>query len=638
MRSRPLVYQNSAKSQGQIEKKRLAFSRLIRYDKVLGYEIMLPSLQYTAYLILAPLAALTCIIVAAYARLRYPSVLSAALVWLNVPTVGWLVANTLELVDPTQAGTLFWSRITYTFIAFTPVAWLAFALRLAEFHDWLRLRRFWLFCILPTLTIGMVWTNDLHHWLWRAYHFTQVQGMLAINVDYGPYFWVQVVYSYGLVFVGAAMIIWHYLRSFQPFQLQSRLVVIGALTPVLFNIVYIFRLLPWLKKDYTAISFALAVLAFAVAIRRYRLFDLRPLARATLVDSLPDTMLALDLNGRLVDMNPAAETLLGLSSSAIGQFDREVLPDWLTQAWRRTENDEAFREFEIVRHGRKRTLELRTSLLKDQRGRSSGWLVVLSDITAHKQAQQSLRQRAVELEASNAELDAFAHTVAHDLKNPLAALLSASEMLRLHVDSMEVADVQRMAEITAGNTKKMANIIDELLLLSSVRKLSEITVTPLNMGFLVGEALNRLAEQQAQSGAQVNLPDQWPSALGYGPWIEEVWVNYISNALNYGGEPPLLELGGELFQSDGRQMARFWVHDNGPGIPLELQKHLFRPFSRLDTGGRTTPTRVQGHGLGLSIVLRIVEKLGGHAGLDSQPGEGCRFWFTLPTLPPGLLL
>jgi PAS domain S-box-containing protein len=359
--------------------------------KVRGYLIVDPSIQYTAYLVLAPLAALSCIFVAAYARLRFPSGLSVALVWLSVPTVGWLVSNTLELADPTEAGTLFWARVTYIFVVFTPVTWLGFTLRLAEFEGWLRLRRFLWFCILPALTIGMVWTNDLHHWLWRAYHFTPVQGMLAISVDYGPYFWVQVAYSYGLVFVGAALIIRYYLRSTQPFKQQSRLMVVGALMPLLFNFVYIFRLLPWLKKDYTAISFALAVLAFTVAIYRYRLFDLRPVARAALVNSLQDAMLALDLNGRLVDMNPAAETLLGLSDSAIGQADRAVLPDWLASAWRCTDGNEKRQEFAIERRGRMRSLELSTSLLTDQRNRSIGWLVVFSDITAHKQTEQALR-------------------------------------------------------------------------------------------------------------------------------------------------------------------------------------------------------------------------------------------------------
>jgi signal transduction histidine kinase len=111
-------------------------------------------------------------------------------------------------------------------------------------------------------------------------------------------------------------------------------------------------------------------------------------------------------------------------------------------------------------------------------------------------------------------------------------------------------------------------------------------------------------------------------ALGYAPWLEEVWANYISNAIKYGGQPPLVELGADSLPSS---QVRFWVRDNGPGLKPEEQERLFTPFTRLDQA------RARGHGLGLSIVRRIVEKLNGSVGVESQtiPGKGCTFWFTL---------
>jgi signal transduction histidine kinase len=110
--------------------------------------------------------------------------------------------------------------------------------------------------------------------------------------------------------------------------------------------------------------------------------------------------------------------------------------------------------------------------------------------------------------------------------------------------------------------------------------------------------------------------------LGHGPWIAEVWSNYLSNAVKYGGQPPRIQLGADLVAERAR--VRFWVQDNGPGLTPEQQAALFQPFARV------TETRVKGHGLGLSIVRRIAEKLGGNAGVESQPGAGSRFWFELP--------
>jgi signal transduction histidine kinase len=104
--------------------------------------------------------------------------------------------------------------------------------------------------------------------------------------------------------------------------------------------------------------------------------------------------------------------------------------------------------------------------------------------------------------------------------------------------------------------------------------------------------------------------------------LEEVWVNYLSNGLKYGGQPPRLELGAAV-QADG--LVRFWVRDNGPGLSPEAQTRLFTEFTRLDR------TRAQGHGLGLSIVRRIMEKLSGQFGVESSPGQGSLFYFSLPS-------
>jgi signal transduction histidine kinase len=121
--------------------------------------------------------------------------------------------------------------------------------------------------------------------------------------------------------------------------------------------------------------------------------------------------------------------------------------------------------------------------------------------------------------------------------------------------------------------------------------------------------------------AEIILPESWPQAVGYSPWIEEVWANYLSNGIKYGGEPPRLELGATK-QADG--FVRFWVHDQGPGISVEDQTRLFTPFTQLEQ------VRATGHGLGLSIVRRIVEKLGGEVGMESEVGKGSTFHFTLP--------
>jgi signal transduction histidine kinase len=231
-----------------------------------------------------------------------------------------------------------------------------------------------------------------------------------------------------------------------------------------------------------------------------------------------------------------------------------------------------------------------------------------------------LRERTAELEMRNEELDAFAHTVAHDLRSPLSVLIGTVETVDSCLADLTAAEQHKFLGMASQAGRKMDNIIEELLRLSSVRQ-ETVDALPLDMTTIVDAAQERLAPLIAELQAKIVPPGVWPVALGHGPWVEEVWVNYLSNALKYGGRPPHIELGAAA-QPDGT--ARFWVADNGAGLAPEDQARLFVPFTRLDQ------VRAEGHGLGLSIVRRIVDRLGGQVGVESAPGQGSVFFFTLP--------
>ena len=243
------------------------------------------------------------------------------------------------------------------------------------------------------------------------------------------------------------------------------------------------------------------------------------------------------------------------------------------------------------------------------------------EITERKRAEEALRQYTVELEKRNEELDAFAHTVAHDLKTPLGHIIGFAQVLDKQYAELPEEELRRSLRTMVQSGRKMSSIIDEVLLLVGVRRMEEVAMGPLDLAGILDEAQQRLAYLIEKHQAEIILPESWPVALGYGPWVEEVWANYLSNAIQHGGRPPRVELGA-MEQADG--MVCFWVRDNGPGLTPEEQARLFTPFTRLDQ------VRSKGHGLGLSIARRIVEKLGGQVGVESEAGQGSVFTFTLP--------
>jgi PAS domain S-box-containing protein len=259
--------------------------------------------------------------------------------------------------------------------------------------------------------------------------------------------------------------------------------------------------------------------------------------------------------------------------------------------------------------------QLSASMVTDPDGKPICMMASFLDITERKRVEAE-RERLI------SELDAFAHTVAHDLKNPLQGIIGYVSLLASDTEQFNRADQQKYLGIIEQYGHRMTSIINELLLLASVRKQSDVRIEPVDMKPVVKSVLRGLDYMIRESEAEIAVSvERWPVACGYAPWIEEVWANYISNAIKYGGSPPRVELGADTLP-DGR--VRFWVRDNGAGIPPENLDRLFAEFTRLED------TRLEGYGLGLSIVRRIMDRLGGEVGVESTVGQGSVFIFMLP--------
>ncbi len=277
-------------------------------------------------------------------------------------------------------------------------------------------------------------------------------------------------------------------------------------------------------------------------------------------------------------------------------------------------------------------LTQQNQLLKDEISRSQK--LEAAQQKTHLLLEQTLKSRGssgsddlekcqTELKKCHTELDTFAHAITHDLKNPLNTIIALSQQLGKNssqnrpqrLDAQSTKTLQLLSE--AGQLA--ANFVDSLHLLVGIQKPVELEL--LEMSDIVTFVIEkRLAPMIKQYQAKIKLAEIWPSVPGYGPWLKEIWVNYISNGLKSGGKPPHLELGANPHH---HEMVRFWIRDNGQGLTKIKPDELFAP-------SRLRPLRAKGDGLGLPMVQQLVEKMGGQVGVESTKGKGSLFYFTLP--------
>lgn len=548
------------------------------------------------------------------------------LVWQMASAI-WAFTYAFEFAANDLSTKIFWSKLSYFGIVYCSVSFFFFSLEFSAQYQFLKKKFILAFYTLSTLFILSPFTNSLHHLHWKEYfiiHETNATGYV-----YGPLFWIIFAYSYILLIFGIINIALMFFRMSGYYKRQIVLLFIACLLPPIGNISYVFHINPVPGFDWTPFTFLLTGILISINIFLNRMFDLVPFARAKLFDILPDGILIMNNSLKIADCNPALKKLLGDSDwEIIGRKVEDVFPHRKELIQEIVKHDEyhtrIFREVKGETH----YFDLYALALFDQHQKVNGRLIVLQNVTLHVEAEEKIRKantsltlEIVEKEKLIADLDAFSHTVAHDLKNMLGAIESATDIVKSGIDDLTKEELLEINELINSAATKTQHITRELLTLASVRQ-EEVKLVPVDMNKIVNESIKRLNSMIQETGAKISVQEKWPEVLGYVTWLEEVWTNYISNAIKYGGTPPEIQIGSETLKEN---KAKFWIKDNGNGLSPEDMSVLFNKFTRLEL------LRAEGNGLGLSIVKRIIEKLGGEVGVESKniAGEGSVFYFIL---------
>ncbi|MEO0474106.1 MAG: HAMP domain-containing sensor histidine kinase [Bacteroidota bacterium] len=228
-----------------------------------------------------------------------------------------------------------------------------------------------------------------------------------------------------------------------------------------------------------------------------------------------------------------------------------------------------------------------------------------------------LAREKAPLEAGATSLDAMTLQIIHDLKDPLFGLSYLAELLVAgDISSEEQADFGHAIHKTV---RKMKRLVDSLL--SASHEDTPLSVKLVDPARVIDDVLKGFSLQIREKQATVELPAMFPRITVNEAWLYMIFRNLISNALKYGGKPLQIRIRLD-YELSG--YVRFWVEDNGKGIAETELPYLFSPFYRSNSA------KQDGHGLGLSFVKKMVEKMGGEVGVCSPKGDGARFYFTLP--------
>ncbi len=559
-------------------------------------------------------------------RLKEKSARNIAI--LNTMLCIWSIGAIFEIGAKTIPLKIFWSVICYLGIPFVAPAFFIFVLSFTEQDKNIKSKNLlWLY-LFPAITFLVAATNSYHHALWR-YVSLPANSTIAIYHP-GWFLWIFWAYCYLLIPVGTILLISHVINVRSTYKKQIVWLFIAAIFPITGNMVYMLGLNPIPGFDWTLLGFSIACLILAIEVIELKLFHLMPFVRNTLFDALNEGILVINSQYSIIDINSSLCATLELKPKKIlGKKIFDFFPELETRFKEFIHPGPSQTDYSLKKGNGTYFFSAKIIPVLDLSKSQNGFIILFQNIT-------EIRESAIKLEALNTDLkkqieekqilindlEAFSHTVAHDIQNLIGGTLSGCDILRMQLPDTDPMTNKVINMMEKSGTKAIS-VMHELLLLAQIQQ-QDIVKGNVDMSLIVNNVEERLQYAISKKKAKIQKPDYWPAIQSYGPWIEEIWLNLISNGIKYGGEPPIITIGYDILPE---QKIKFWVKDNGNGLSQEQIDLLFR--KEIQYHKQTS----EGTGLGISIVKRIIKKLNGYFYVESPhiQGQGSVFFFTLPT-------
>jgi PAS domain S-box-containing protein len=349
--------------------------------------------QFTRYVIPLVLGLIISVTLVVVMWRRRPGVGIMSFVVLMLGVTEWTLGNLLELSLTDFQLKVLLSNLQYIGITTAVAGWFTLSLEYTGRQRWLTRRTVALLFIEPVATLAFALTNDLHHLFRTSVVLDTSGGFAVLAVTQGPAFWVHAAYSYILLLAGTALFIQAFIRSPELYRGQVVFLLTAAFVPWIANAVYLAGYSPFPNIDITPLAFVITGSAMAWSIYRYRLLDIVPVARETVIDGMDVAVMVIDARNRIVDANRAALQIVGLEGSAvIGKPAAEVLSGQPELVERYRDVIQGSADITVGGGEARRHFHVDISPLRNRLGDLTGRLYVLYDITALQKALDALRE------------------------------------------------------------------------------------------------------------------------------------------------------------------------------------------------------------------------------------------------------
>jgi signal transduction histidine kinase len=531
----------------------------------------------------------------------------------------WSIAYALEISASDISMKLIWVKMGYLGVAFVAPGIFLFAMSYSGRGMWLTPARVWSLLGLAGIGFLAVLSNEWHGWMWKEIKLTGGIAFGPLKLVYGPGFYLFVAIQYIVILATTLIFLQISVSGQNIYRQQARVMLAGMLFPFVANIIYLSNWNPFQQLDFTPLTLTFTNLALSVSFLRYRMMDLHPIAHDSVFNAMQDGVIVLDYKEHIVDANPVASLIFQDKGNFIGREVQSLFPKWAE--WQ-TEfsRSEIHQELHLDLSGEKLTFSLRTTSIFGSNGARSGRVLLISDITTQKRAEEEM------MSASRMKSQLIAN-LGHDLRSPLGAIIGYAEMLKDGSFGVMSANQEKASSEILDASNQLLSFINNIVGQAQIETGKIILREyPFDVEEVIGPLLATLNFHATKKGITLieyvdpGLPKK---IIGDQFWLRQIVMNLVHNAVKYTNEGSVTV---RFIKLEEKNWA-IQVMDTGVGIPEEAQKRVFEAFEQVDS---VENSNQNGFGLGLSIVAKLTSIMNGRIELNSELNRGSTFTVIIP--------